>query len=272
MSKNRVADVLKTDEVSSKLERRIKALSDKASRLIERIKNVDPNSASLTPLRGELNRIEAEVARYTRRLHSTRSKRKQLVMRAKDEIEGNTGKYEKWVAVQREATSELRSQVRLLSELRNTPVSFGRVPQEPSTTYKYDVFISHAWEDKVDFVRPLASKLIEIGLRVWYDELSLVVGDSLSRNIDLGLSKSRYGLVVLSSAFFSKPWPQHELAGLIAREMVGEKVILPIWHKVTKDEVMRFSPTLADKVALNSAFLSIDEIASKLSSAIRQTR
>ncbi|MNC65913.1 hypothetical protein D3C75_1162530 [compost metagenome] len=36
----------------------------------------------------------------------------------------------------------------------------------------------------------------------------------------------------------------------------GGKVILPIWHKVTKSEVLKYSPTLADKLALNT---SIDE-------------
>lgn len=87
---------------------------------------------------------------------------------------------------------------------------------------------------KDDFVRPLALNLIALNLHVWYDELSLTVGDSLRKSIDLGLSKSRFGLVVLSSAFFAKNWTQYELGGLVSREMEGPKVILPIWHKVTK--------------------------------------
>ena len=101
-------------------------------------------------------------------------------------------------------------------------------------------------------------------MRVWYDESTLKVGDSLRRKIDHGLARSRYGIVVLSSAFFIKNWPQYELDGMVAREMDGRKVILPIWHKVSKSEVLNFSPTLADKVAINSSISSMDEIVSQI--------
>jgi hypothetical protein len=61
----------------------------------------------------------------------------------------------------------------------------------------WDIFISHAWEDKEDIARPLAEALIAAGLRVWYDEFELTVGDSLGRSIDRGLRDSRYGSVKL---------------------------------------------------------------------------
>jgi len=102
----------------------------------------------------------------------------------------------------------------------------------------YDVFISHASEDKDDFVRPFAVYLRENGVSVWYDEFELQIGDSLRRNIDKGLKYSRYGIVVLSEAFFNKDWPQRELDGLFAREINGEKVILPIWHKISKMKLL----------------------------------
>ena len=138
------------------------------------------------------------------------------------------------------------------------------------TEKTYDLFISHATEDKEDFVRPLAKALEEHGLRVWYDETELRVGDSLRRSIDRGLANSRYGVVVLSSAFFAKNWPQYELDGLVAREMsAGSKVVLPIWHKISKDEVLSFSPSLADKVALNTSLQSVSEIAKQLAEVAR---
>jgi hypothetical protein len=43
----------------------------------------------------------------------------------------------------------------------------------------WDVFISHASEDKDSFVRPLAEALTESGLQVWFDETALKIGDSL---------------------------------------------------------------------------------------------
>jgi len=55
----------------------------------------------------------------------------------------------------------------------------------------------------------------------------------------------------------------------LAKEMEGHKMILPIWHKVSKTEVLNFSPNLADKVALNSSLNSIEEIASQLMEVIK---
>lgn len=127
--------------------------------------------------------------------------------------------------------------------------------EESSGVYRtpeWDVFICHASEDKESFVRPLANALRLKSLRVWYDEFTLRVGDSLRRSIDRGLSKSRFGVVVISPEFFRKEWPQIELDGLTAREVGGTKVILPVWHMITFEEVSRMSPTLADRVAAQS--------------------
>ena len=118
--------------------------------------------------------------------------------------------------------------------------------------FKFAVFIAHASEDK-DFVRKLANGLIKQGLKVWYDEFTLKLGDSLRRSIDYGLANSRYGIVVLSPSFFQKEWPQKELEGLVSREDGKRKVILPIWHEVDKEQVKRYSPILADRLAVSSS-------------------
>jgi hypothetical protein len=136
-----------------------------------------------------------------------------------------------------------------------------------------DAFISHASEDKDEVVRPLAEKLVAAGLSVWYDEFELTVGDSLRKSIDRGLVNSRFGIVVLSPHFFAKNWTEYELNGLVAREMAdGSKVILPLWHHVSKDEVRKHSPSLADKVALNTAVSTLDEIVEQLIKAIRKVK
>jgi hypothetical protein len=118
---------------------------------------------------------------------------------------------------------------------------------------KHDVFICHASEDKDGLVRPLAEALRARHLDVWYDEFSLSVGDSLREAIDKGLNSARFGVVVISPAFFAKSWTKRELSGLVAREMIeGQQVILPVWHNVQPTEVLKFSAPLADVVALNS--------------------
>jgi hypothetical protein len=116
----------------------------------------------------------------------------------------------------------------------------------------WDLFISHASEDKASFVRPLAETLTNHGVRVWYDEFTIKLGDSLRRSIDNGLSRSRFGVVVISPSFLQKEWPQKELDGLVAREVAGVKVILPVWHGVDSAVIREYSPMLADKVAISS--------------------
>jgi Domain of unknown function (DUF1883)/TIR domain len=132
----------------------------------------------------------------------------------------------------------------------------------------YDVFVSHASEDKDNFVRPLAHALREEGLEVWYDDFELRIGASLRRNIDYGLANSRFGVVVVSQAFFAKNWSQYELDGLVTREMDGEQIILPIWHEISKSEIIAHSPSLADKFALSTSDETVDEIAVKIAAVI----
>jgi len=135
---------------------------------------------------------------------------------------------------------------------------------------QWDTFISHASEDKDDFVRPLAQALAQLGVKVWYDEFALKVGDSLSRSIDRGLAESTYGIVVISPSFMAKKWPERELKGLVAREMEEEqKVILPIWLGITKQQVLEFSPPLADTMAIRTEGMTAEEIALVLLKTIR---
>ena len=173
-----------------------------------------------------------------------------------------------------------RSSIRMLPsalpEYREAPLS--TVPslirdQQPYSdevaTAEYDVFISHASEDKEEIVRPLASALVSEGLKVWYDEFELRIGDSLRRKIDLGLSNSRVGLVVLSRSFMSKGWTNYELDGIVTRSVTGEQILLPIWHNVSKQEIMDYSPSLADKVARSTATHTFQEIAAEIADLIR---
>ena len=114
---------------------------------------------------------------------------------------------------------------------------------------RWDVFISHASEDKESIASPLAEALQRAGLRVWIDKQEIRLGDSIRQRIDEGLAHSRFGVIILSPAFLEKVWTQRELGGLMAIEEAGQKVLLPVWHQVTKADVVRVSPLLADRVA-----------------------
>jgi TIR domain len=140
---------------------------------------------------------------------------------------------------------------------------------EKESKFAWDAFISHASEDKAGFVRLLAQALASLGAKIWYDEFSLNLGDSLSQSIDRGLARSRFGIVVLSRAFMSKPWSQHELRGLVTREIEGKSRILPIWHGVGLAEVSDFSPSLADKLAVRTGDATAVDIALQILNVIR---
>lgn len=167
------------------------------------------------------------------------------------------------------------SQVDLASIAENAAQYAGSESAPPVAPAEkdYDVFISHAGADKNTIVRALAEALRSEGLQVWYDEFELRVGASLRRSIDKGLANSRFGVVVLSEAFFDRGWPNYELDGLVTREVEGgEQLILPVWHRVTKDEVMAYSPSLADKLALRTADSTVGEMAAEIASVIRDAR
>lgn len=134
---------------------------------------------------------------------------------------------------------------------------------------KLDVFVSHATEDK-NFVTPLVKALDRAGIRVWYDDNMLGWGDDLRSSIDRGLANSRYGIVVFSKAFLAgKHWTEHELDGLFAKEQSGRKVILPIWHNINRNDLVKYSPAFADRFAKISRKDSIEDIVRSLEAILR---
>jgi hypothetical protein len=141
--------------------------------------------------------------------------------------------------------------------------------QSSPAEVEIDLFISHASEEKERFVRPLVAELEKRGLRVWFDEAELRVGDSLTRKIDDGLNRSRFGVVILSTAFFAKEWPRAELDALANRQFTtGDVVILPIWLGVTAADVRAYSPLLGALFALNASE-DVARIAGKLADRVR---
>lgn len=165
-----------------------------------------------------------------------------------------------------------------LAEIREAPLSSvpslvrNMPPAIESGDKSHDVFISHASEDKEDIVRPLANALISKGLNVWYDDFTLRIGDSLRQKIDRGLITSKVGLVVLSPSFISKGWTNYELDGIVTRTVSGEQILLPIWHNITKQQVIDYSPSLADKVARSTATHTVNEIADEICELIESRR
>lgn len=261
---------------------------------VERSITKNTSSSTLNSKTAEIQRKQSEISKIEIKkadLYKKISDKKGKLLKLKQDLAKEEEKErKKQIAIEekerkklldlekRQQREQLAFQKQLQREIQNTNNMFSEInhKNEDSNTAinkslistEFDLFISHASEDKDEIVRTLAEELQKLGVKVWYDDFTLKVGDSLRKSIDHGLLKSRYGTVILSSAFCSKNWTQYEFDSMITREMNGHKMILPIWHKVTKNDVIDFSPALADKVALNTSLNSIEEIAKQLSEVI----
>src|SRR5687768_3162039 len=114
---------------------------------------------------------------------------------------------------------------------------------------KWEVFLSHASEDKRQVADPLHAALTNAGIKVWYDSTEITLGDSLIEKMNEGLRHADYGILVISPTYFIKHWSVREMNALLQREVNGRKVILPVWHNISRDEVAAASPMLADRMA-----------------------
>lgn len=234
-------------------------------------KNTSPSTAQskLRQIQGyqnELVKISNNKADINKRIADKRKRRTDVVIKLQRE------EAEEAKRAAREQQRIYNAYERRIAEL-NTHAAQPASPKSVETTNlyqqahteeEYDVFISHASEDKESFADALCEKLREAGIKVWYDTLSIAWGDSLRAKIDNGLKKSKYGIVIISRDYIKKGWTQYELDGLFQREMTGGKTILPIWHNITKQEVEEFSHSLAGRKALNSSSMTPAEIADEL--------
>lgn len=105
------------------------------------------------------------------------------------------------------------------------------------------VFVSHASEDK-PVVKNLVDTLLRYGVQAWYDDYEIEIGDSIREKINEGLTRTEYGVIVLSHDFFAKKWPRRELAALSA--ILSDGQILPLFYQITPAEVAAHDPLLAD--------------------------
>lgn len=155
-------------------------------------------------------------------------------------------------------------------QARSVPAPLPTSRMEENTLPEYDVFVSHAWEDKAEFVDEFVDKLRKLGIKVWYDTSEIKWGDSMRARIDDGLKKSKFGVAVLSPDYIKdgKYWTKTELDGLFQLDSINGKTLLPVWHKLTKKDVMEYSPIIGTKLAMTTATMTPSEIATELLSLL----
>ena len=261
-----IADLRKSEARETEKEASIQAKINRANETISRthststyqnkLKEVERATKDLATVQKNRAEISRKIADKSKSLHSYEERQAREDERERKKI---SDEQKRLIREREEHERKITSEIRRRTNLSSIPT-----PTVHGQKDNYDFFISHASEDKDGFVRELAEALEAREAKVWYDEFTLKVGDSLRREIDRGLANSRFGVVVLSKRFFNKEWPQKELDGLVSLEIEGATRILPVWHEISKDEVVRHSPMLADKVALNTSLKSTDEIANEL--------
>lgn len=229
-------------------------------------------NASASTIKSKLKQIEkyradavkasTESASLAKKIADKRKKRNDAAIHLQKEEQKVQKKQDR-------ATKQMQqSYERRIEELQSRiiPTVTATSETEEENLPEYDVFVSHAWEDKEDFVDDFVDALTNLGIKVWYDTTQIKWGDSMRERIDDSLRKSRFGVAILSPNYIAenKYWTKAELDGLFQLESVNGKTLLPIWHNLTKQQVMNYSPIIANKKAMTTALMTAQEIAEEL--------
>ena len=261
------------DKEIAELEKKKAAADKKAADESKKAESVSiSKNASATTIKSKLNEIDrhnkasnkaaTESAEFGKKIADKRAKRNDAYLKLQKEQQKEQKAQQK---VMDNIKKEYENRIAEL-EKQSIPsaITYNPTTDDVNSIEQYDVFISHAWEDKEDFVDELYNALTALGIKVWYDTSKIKWGDSMRKKIDEGLKKSKFGIIVLSPNYIAenKYWTKIELDGLFQLESINGKAILPIWHKLTKKEVMEYSPIIASKLAMTTATMTAEDIAS----------
>ncbi len=133
---------------------------------------------------------------------------------------------------------------------------------QAKTLPEYDVFISHANKDKEDLIEDLYQSLSKLGISIFYDKESLEWGDNWKERILNGTKKAEFAIIVISENFFDREWTERELSEFLNRQnRNGQKLILPIVHNITMQQLQEKYPNVADIQAIDSSKYNCNQIA-----------
>lgn len=126
---------------------------------------------------------------------------------------------------------------------------------------QYDVFISHASKDKSDYVESLYMSLRRLGINIFYDTDSISWGDNWKKVILDGTAISEFAIIVISKNFFDREWTERELSEFLKRQNEsGQKIVLPLLHGITRDQLNEHYPELEEIQVIDTATKTKEEI------------
>lgn len=145
------------------------------------------------------------------------------------------------------ATIELNESTKKQNQMLRAQIEKLTEGKMAAAKYEYDVFVSHANANKQSFVDSLYDQLNRLRIRIWYDSTEIDWGDGLKEKIQEGLSKCRFGIVILSPEFIDRKWTNQELTELLTRQNEShEKVVLPLLYNLTVDQMKEQYPILGN--------------------------
>lgn len=115
---------------------------------------------------------------------------------------------------------------------------------------------------KLNFIDDLYSSLDSLGINIFYDKKSLEWGDKWKDRILDGVNQSEFAIIVISENFFGREWTEKELNEFLNRQNKnGQKIILPVVHNITMEQLRDKYPSIAEIQAISSKDYSHDQIA-----------
>lgn len=146
---------------------------------------------------------------------------------------------------------------------------WGNMASDTDDTDVKDVFISYSHSDSKEVAQLLGQELTAMDLDIWLDDIEMSIGSSIRESIDDGLTRSEYGVVILSESYFegTSEW---ELNGLVEKHTSEEDVILPLWYEVDYDFVYEQSPSLADLIAEEVDEENVQSVASSIYQVVEE--
>ena len=157
---------------------------------------------------------------------------------------GNFTKFKEWIEAQNERALQNMSRNGVLKQK------------------EYDVFISHANKDKLDYVDKIYEAIKQVGVRIFYDRDVLSWGDNWHDVIINGTKKSEFAIIIISKNFFGREWTERELEEFLKRQNdSGQKIVLPLLYGISIDEMKEKYPSLAQIQVIESSNYTEEGIA-----------
>lgn len=130
--------------------------------------------------------------------------------------------------------------------------------------YPRDIFISHAFVDKISHARPLNSALHARGLSTWLDEAQILDGENFVQGIGWGLDRAELVVFLVTDNFIGRRWAEKELTTALSREISeGTTKVIAVLDVADPSAVFDRFPLLRDKLYIPWS-VGIDSIADRL--------